>query len=365
MSSHLLRIALACLLTFSIAPLVPAQKDPAQKDPAPTKTAPTIAAQKETNQPLRIGMIGLDTSHAPAFAKLFQSESSGDKLGGMQVVAAYPGGSDDIPSSRDRVAGFTEQLQGLGAEIVDSVDALLPKVDVVLLESVDGRKHLEQVLPVFKAGKPVFIDKPLAGSLVDALAIDLLAKKYQVRWFSSSSLRFSPSIIRFRENEDLRKQIRGAAAWSPSSLEPHHTDLYWYGVHGVEVLYTAMGTGCQSVSRVHTQGVDVVTGVWEGGRVGTFRGIRDGKADYGLVVFGEKQIEIGGKYEGYAPLVDRIAVFFQGGPEGVATAETIEMFTFMQAADVSKERGGALVSLAEVHAAALAQAKEKIAQIDP
>ena len=322
-------------------------------------------AQADAAPPLRIGMIGLDTSHSPAFAKLFKDEAAGDKLSKMRVVAAYPGGSDDIASSRDRVAGYTTELASLGAEIVDSVDALLPKVDVVLLESLDGRKHLEQVLPVLKAGKPVFIDKPLSGSLVDALAIDLLAKKYKARWFSSSSLRFSSSIIRFRENEELKKQIRGASAWSPCSLEPTHTDLYWYGVHGVETLFTAMGTGCQSVTRVHTDGIDFVVGVWDGGRVGTFRGIRDGKADYGLVVFGEKQIEMGGKYEGYAPLVHRIADFFKGGDEPVANAETLEMFTFMQAADVSKERGGIPVSLAEVREESLAKAKEKIAQLDP
>ncbi|MEZ6074260.1 MAG: Gfo/Idh/MocA family oxidoreductase [Pirellulaceae bacterium] len=108
-------------------------------------------------------------------------------------MAAYPGGSQDIASSRDRVAGFTADLQKLDVEIVDSVEALLPKVDAVLLESVDGRKHLEQVLPVFKSGKPVFIDKPLAGELSDALAIDLLAKNTRV----GSVVRRSASVPRF------------------------------------------------------------------------------------------------------------------------------------------------------------------------
>ncbi len=350
LATTLSRFALSCLLLLTTSSRCAAQADVAQSD---------------SERPLRIGMIGLDTSHAPAFAKLFNDEATDDKLSKMRVTVAFPGGSDDIASSRDRVVGYTEQLAALGAEIVDSVETMLPKIDVVLLESLDGRKHLEQVLPVFKAGKPVFIDKPLAGSLVDALAIDLLAKKYNARWFSSSSLRFSPGIIRFREDKELQQQIRGASAWGPCSLEPSHTDLYWYGVHGVETLFTAMGTGCQSVTRVHTDGVDVVVGVWEGGRVGTFRGIRDGKADYGLVVFGEKQVEMGGKYEGYAPLVQHIADFFAGGTAPVANAETLEMFTFMQAADVSNERGGAPVNLAKVRAEALAQAKEKIAQLDP
>lgn len=335
----------------------------------PSQCSAQSGAQKEgpsgADKPLRLGIIGLDTSHVPAFTKMFNAKTPESGLAGMRVVAAFPGGSEDIASSRDRVAGFTEDLRKLDVEIVDSVAALLPKVDAVLLESVDGRKHLEQVLPVFKAGLPVFIDKPLAGDLTDALAIDLLAKKYKARWFSSSSLRFSPDIFRYREDPELKKQIRGAAAWSPCSLEPSHTDLYWYGVHGVEILYTAMGQGCKSVTRTHTDGTDLVVGVWDGGRIGTFRGIRDGRADYGLVVFGTKQVEVGGKYAGYAPLVHKIADFFVGGEAPVSPEETVEMFVFMQAADVSKERGGIPVDLDEVRAEALKAAKEKVAQVDP
>ena len=320
-------------------------------------------AQSETT--LRIGMIGLDTSHAPAFTKLINSVDAQGALTRMQVVAAYPGGSPDIASSRDRVAGFTAQLQELGVEIVDSVEELVKNVDAVLLESVDGRKHLEQVLPVFKSGKPVFIDKPLAGNLVDAIAIDLLAQKYDARWFSSSSLRFSPSIIQYREDEKLASQVQGADAWSPCALEPTHSDLFWYGIHGVETLYTAMGTGCQSVTRVHTEGVDLVVGQWADGRVGTFRGSRDGKTGYGLVVFGKTAIDVGGQYAGYEPLVLRIADFFLGAPAPVDSEETLELLTFMQAADVSKAQGGQPVLLSDVWEAALAEAKKKIVALDP
>ena len=314
---------------------------------------------------MRLGMIGLDTSHVPAFAKLINDPEGKGRLAEMQVVAAFPGGSDDLPTSRDRVSGYTQDLKGMGIEIVDSIETLLTKVDAVLLESVDGRKHLEQVLPVFRAGKPVFIDKPLAGNLANALAIDLLAKKYKAKWFSSSSLRFSAGTIRWREDPALKGQVMGASSWGPCSLEATHTDLYWYGVHGVESLYTAMGTGCKSVTRIHTDGTDFVAGQWADGRVGTFRGIRDGKTDYGLVVFGTKSVDVGGKYDGYAPLVMRILDFFAGGEAPVAPDETIEMFTFMEAADVSLDRGGAPVTLESVREAALIEANKIIAKLDP
>ena len=148
----------------------------------------TSSAQSADNAAvIKVGIIGLDTSHVTAFTKLLNDPQASGDLAGVRVVAAYPGGSPDIPASKNRLAGFTEGVQKMGVEIVDSIDALLTKVDVVLLESVDGRPHLEQATPVLKAGKPLFIDKPVAGSLADAIEIFRLAEQHKVPCFSSSS----------------------------------------------------------------------------------------------------------------------------------------------------------------------------------
>jgi predicted dehydrogenase len=227
---------------------------------------------------------------------LNDAKATGD-IGLVDVVVAYPGGSDDIPASRDRVAGFTKELREAGVEIVDSIDVLLTKCDVVLLESVDGRPHLAQARPVIEAGKPLFIDKPLAGSLADAMAIYRLAEKHQVPVFSSSSLRFGAGLANLTSDPKLGDVV-GCVVHSPCAVEPHHPDLFWYGVHGVEMVYTIMGEGCETVTRTHTDGTDVVTGVWRGGRVATYRGQRDGKSDYGGIVYGSKGIAAIGKYEG-------------------------------------------------------------------
>lgn len=317
----------------------------------------TFAADK----PLRAGIIGLDTSHVPAFTKLFNDPKAAGDLADVKVVAAFPGGSSDIPSSRDRVQGYTDELRNMGVEIVDSIPALLEKVDVVLIESVDGRPHLQQVIPVFKARKPVFIDKPLAGSLVDAVVISELGKKYNVPWFSSSSLRFGPGTIGLRNNPEVGN-IVGCDAWSPCPLEPHHPDLFWYGIHGVETLFTLMGPGCASVTRASTDGTDLVTGTWKDGRVGTFRGIRAGKADYGAMVFGSKAIRAAGAYEGYKPLVEQIAKFFKTGQSPVSAEETLEIIAFMEAADESKRQNGAPVSIESVLTKAHEEAKSRLAE---
>jgi hypothetical protein len=298
----------------------------------------------------RVGIIGLDTSHSPAFTKILNDPNAASDVAGFRVVVAYPYGSRTIESSYSRIPRYIDEIRELGVEIVDSIGAVLSRSDVVLLMTNDGRLHLEQALQVFKAGKPVFIDKPLAGSLADAVAIVDAARQHGVPVFSSSSLRYTAGAVAARSGTLGR--IVGADAFSPATIEPTHPDLFWYGVHGVELLFTAMGTGCEEVVRVHTAGTDVVVGRWRDGRVGTFRGIRDGRSGYGGHAFGTDGIGPLGPFDGYRALVVEIATFFRTLVPPVSAEETLEIFAFMEAADESTRRGGAPVRITDVLSAA-------------
>jgi GFO/IDH/MocA oxidoreductase family protein len=296
---------------------------------------------------LRIGMIGLDTSHVPAFTQLLNDPKDKNHVPGGRVVAAFKGGSQDIESSRSRVDKYTEQLQKeFGVKIVDSIEELCRQVDVVMLQSLDGRPHLDQARPVFKAGKPMFIDKPFAGSLRDAIEIFRLAKKHQVPVFTSSSYRFYDSMVELKKTDV--GEIRGAISYGPCELEPHHPDLFWYGVHPTEALFTVMGTGCETVVRTSTPNTDVITGVWSGGRVGTLRGLRNASAPHKVIVFGTKAVAEQKGSGDYAPLVREIMKFFQTGIAPVSPEETLEIFAFMEAADESKRQGGRPVNISDV-----------------
>ena len=319
-----------------------------------------VNAHAADSAPLRAGMIGLDTSHVPAFAKIFNNPNANGDVAGIRVVAGYPGGTD-YPPSRDRVKGFTEQLRGMGIEIVETIPQLLEKVDVVLLESVDGRIHLQEATPVIKSGKPLFIDKPAAGSLADAIAIYELAKKHNVPCFSSSSLRFATGVQELLKNEKLGT-IAGAVTWGSCSYQEGTPDMFFYGIHGIEPLYALMGTGCETVTRVQTRDTDVVTGVWKDGRVGTYRGIRKNNAAFGAVAFGSKAIVQAGREGGYEELCREIGRFFRTRKAPVQPEETIEIFAFMEAADESKRQGGAPVSLASALAKARAESAAKLAK---
>ncbi len=308
---------------------------------------------------IRIGIIGLDTSHCTEFTRRFNDPNDKNFVPGGKVVAAFKGGSPDIKESWTRVEGYTKQLQEkFGVKIVDSIEELCAQVDVVMLESLDGRPHLQQAIPVFKAKKPIFIDKPVAGTLADAIQIFRLAKENNVPCFSSSSLRYYPTIDELKKSEF--GELKGAISVGPAHKESHHPDLFWYGIHPTEALFTMMGKGCESVSRTSTADTDVVTGIWSGGKVGTLRGLRNAAEPYRLTVFGSKAV-LDKKLEGdYTPFLREVMKFFQTGIAPVSPEETLEIYAFMEAADESKRVGGCPVKIADVMKKAEAEIKSDV-----
>jgi len=308
--------------------------------------------------PIRVGIIGLDTSHAVKFTEFLNLGDRPEHVPGARIVAAYPQGSRDIESSVSRVPGYADAVRGLGVEIVPSIEKLIEQVDAVLLESNDGRVHLEQAAPVLAAGRRLFIDKPMASSLADALSIFRLAEHHRTPVFSASSLRFGTTtqVVRNGSIGD----VLGCDVYAPMKIEPTHPDLFWYGIHGCEALFTVMGTGCQSVHRTSTLGSDLITGVWSGGRIGTYRGLRAEKQAYGGTAFSARAIAPVGESSGYRPLVVEIVNFFRTGTPPVSERETVELLAFMEAADESRRQDGATVMIADIIAAAESTARTQL-----
>lgn len=319
-----------------------------------------MALAEEPAQEIRIGIIGLDTSHATDFTRIFNvvphNPADAAKLAGLRVVAAYAPGSKDIPESYQRIPEYTKIVKAMEVEIVDSLEELMTRVDVVLLESNDGKVHLEQVRPVLKAGKPVFIDKPLAANLADCLRISDEAAAAGVPLFTSSALRYGAATQAARAGKiGVPTHVE---AHSPASLEQSHVDLYWYGIHGVETVFTVLGKGALSVKRGTTaDGLIEVSGQWTDGRTGVFRESNStDRSGYGGIAKGDKGELAIGTFDGYEPLLIAVAEFFRTGKPPVTIEETLEIYAFMEAADESKRRGGEVVTLAEVMEKARAEA---------
>jgi hypothetical protein len=304
------------------------------------------------DKPFRLGIVGLDTSHVTHFTSFLNDPANKT---GCKVVAAYRGGSADIPSSANRLEMFTNALKEKhGVEIVDSIEELCKKVDGILLESLDGRPHLEQVKPVFAAGKPVFIDKPVAASLADVVEIFQLSRESGVPCWTSSTWRFTDGVQAVKGGKV--GDVVGCIAYGPCSLEPHHPDFYWYGIHTAETLFSLMGTGCETVARTTSEAADVAVGQWKDGRIGIFRGQRHAGGQAGFLAFGTKGVHQDVHAGGYPVLLKEIVNFFKTGKAPVSPEETLELFAFMSAADESKAKGGVPVRLDKV----LAKAQEEV-----
>jgi Oxidoreductase family, NAD-binding Rossmann fold len=295
---------------------------------------------------LRLGIIGTDTSHAVEFTKILNNDSNPDHVPGARVVAAFKGGSPDIPSSHDRVEKFAAELQNTWhIQFVKQIRDLCPLVDGILLESVDGRVHLDQFRQAAVCGKPVFIDKPLASTFSDAQEIARIAKAGNIPWFSASSLRFGP--VPAMRSPDMT----GVYVWGPGPLEQHQQlDLSWYAIHPIEMLFTIMGPDVEQVTRTYTPDADVLTGVWKDGRIGTVRAIRP-YSTIGAVVFHQDRKKPPTIYndvaDGYPPLVTEIVKFFQTGIPPVSNDETLKIYAFMDAAQQSREHGGIPVNISK------------------
>lgn len=304
------------------------------------------------HSPLRIGFVSLDSSHCTAFTKLLQ-EAAADPadpwgLADAAITAGWPGGSPDFPLSRDRVDGFTAEMQSLGVQIVSTVEELLEQVDAVILGAVDGRQHEELAARIFPARLPVFIDKPLAHDYPAACRVATLARQYRTPWFTASALRFQNALTStLSELQLANEHITGCDAWGTLRTGLGHLELAWYGIHGIEALYAVMGTGCQTVTRCRTECGDLTTGLWPGGRLGTFRALHEGRQPpgFGMTIFGSHTIRSLHFPANYHELLGAILQFFRSGLPPVSNSESSEIFAFMHAAETSSRQSGQAISL--------------------
>lgn len=290
---------------------------------------------------LQLGMVGLDTSHCAAFAEILHNKNGKHHVGGGRLISAFPGGSRKFSNSINRVEGFTRQLsEDYGVRIVDDVESAAEGVDAVLLESVDGRQHLEQFRRIAPFGKPVFIDKPFACSSADAREMIDLSRKHNAPIFSASAVRYAMGV----QELGAGKEIAGCQVFGPAALLPDYPGYFWYGIHSAEVLFSKMGPGCVEVSVRKGSQADIITGLWKDGRTGAIYGYRIEKlSTFGCTVFGEGFLETGtaqGEPPSYALLLSRVIEFFKSGNSPVPEAEMLEITAFLEAANGSRETGG-------------------------
>ncbi|MHA1684403.1 MAG: Gfo/Idh/MocA family oxidoreductase [Promethearchaeota archaeon] len=284
---------------------------------------------------LKLGMVGLDTSHVPGFMQDIQK----NKKLNAKVLFGYPGGSDLTSVSRDRVMKFTMRAGQLGADIIEDLDVIAEKSDGIILTSCDGRQHLEQMKVLAKHGKPIFVDKPFSCSLVDAKAIIKLSEKYKTPLFSASSLRYAKGIYEFGKG----KKIQAAEAYGPVKILDDYPGWFWYGVHSAEILFELLGPGVKDVEVVASENVDIVTSNWNHGRKGICFGYRYEKFNrWGARLWTRTGMEdtVALKKPSFSELmVPHIIKFLRDGVSPVDTRTMVEIMAYLEAVNEAKETG--------------------------
>lgn len=297
---------------------------------------------------LDIGLIGLDTSHVIAFTELLNDPKHPHHVPGGRIVAGFPGGSEDFESSWSRVEGYTTDLRDrFGVKIMDSPEAVAEAVDLVFIESCDGRVHLEQFKQIVEFGKPTFIDKPLTVDAEEADEILRLAKKAGVPVMSASSLRYYDNLLAALDEFGADDPIVGCDTFGPMAINLPQPGLFWYGIHTVDILVSVFGPGCRHVRDDSNDDFDVVTAVWEDGRMGTVRGSRTGNVQFGVTLHGKsssRYVDLSAvERPGYATMLEKILQSLPNGKSDVPDAEMLDVVRLIAAANESRDNSGRAV----------------------
>ena len=281
---------------------------------------------------LQFGMLGVDTSHGPAFASLLNGSNGRGEIQGAKMVTAFPEPSA-LSISMDRVGQFTEEVRSYGVKVTKTIEEMVEGVDAVLILSADGACHLDQLKRLVPWGKPVFIDKPFALTGVDAEEMKELARSLPV--MSSSALRFAEGLT-----VALGKgAVCGASVFGPVDFLKERPGFSWYGIHMVEMLFRALGTGVRSV-RAECDGKDyMLKGIWKDGRIGKMRGIGEGDASFGGTIHYKDHSERFAIRSHHTPfytsLLEAIIRFVHEGRAEPPLDETVAIIRFLEALDVS------------------------------
>lgn len=295
---------------------------------------------------LRLGIVDFDSSHSIEFTRRFNhvGVDSDQYVDGARVVLGWPGDSTMAP---ERIPGFTDEVQSCGVELVDDPQAMIGRINGVLILSLCGSAHLERVRPFLEAGVPAYVDKPFACSVDDAMEMQRLSREYGTLLYHSSALAFSEEVQTLQSRISHYGTLHGAVTYGPAKRAEGNPGLFHYGIHTVALLFALLGTGCESVATDYTPEAEVVTARWQDGRLATVRGVRTGSSSYGCLAFnnyGVIHLPVSTRYA-YRNLCRSIVESFTTGEPAVPHERNLEEVQFVVASMRSEQNGGARILL--------------------
>ncbi len=315
------------------------------KRPAPKLDRPVVVDAAPATGTLRLGILGLDSSHVPEFTRRIHGMTDAG-TSRCRVTRFWSDGQHDMPESE--VAKWRADTEAMGVEEADSLDALLDEVDGVLVLTVNGAKHEAQAAEALKRGLPTYIDKPLANDLASAQRILAAAREGKARCYSASSLRFATELDQV-PREQLGELV-AIDAVGPGELNDAMPRLLFYGVHTVEMVDALWGPGVSHVRADAGDDRDVIQLRYRDGRYAHLRLERRGGYDFAATLHGTQGVHHF-KVD-FAPVYSRLVAgmvrFFEGGDAPADLRDIVENIAVIEAAHSSLEQNGAWVGVSAI-----------------
>jgi predicted dehydrogenase len=302
------------------------------------------SAGSRAGEVFRIGAIGVDSSHLAEFTRRINQRNDAG-LTRCRVTAFWDAGNHRMPA--EQVAGWCKAAEDLGAARAASEEALLSRVDGVMVLAVDGASHARLAGAALARGLPSYIDKPLTCSLSEARWILEAARSGGARCYSASSLRFAAELAMCRGQE--LGELVAIDAYGPGELNDAMPGVFFYGVHTIEMVDAIWGPGVERVRAFRGEHRDLVDLWYRDGRHAHLRLERRGCYDFGGTVHGSKglrsfRVDFS---EVYNRLIEGMTGFFEGGPAPAALRDIVENVAVMEAANLSLGAGGGGVKVGD------------------
>jgi virulence factor len=290
---------------------------------------------------IRLGLVGTNTSHAPAFASIINGNAErAARVEGARIVAVWGDSSaESLALEADRkllTAPALAETYGI-EQVVDQPVAMIGHIDAVLV--VDdlglGARHGTLAQPFVDAGIPTFIDKPMTLDLAEAVTLFDLAEQRGSPLMSTSALRFAHEVA------DMRTRMADLGALSSvTSVGPG--DWFNYGVHAVEMFQTLVGPGARWVHAFSEPARDVVVIGYDERPTVVVQTLRDANYVFHLAAYAEKgwdECEVTDADGFYSGMMAAVLEMVRTGRAPVNPANTLEILAILHAGERSAQTG--------------------------
>jgi len=186
-----------------------------------------LSAPMTPDRPLRIGVVGYE-GHGVLFTNELNS-GLGAKTG---LIVSHVWKRGPVPQEDQKKYGFT---------VVETPQAMIGRVDGVLITEALPFHYAELAAPFIRAGVRTFLNRPLAASAEEAAGLLRLSHESRNPILAASALTVDPQVLAIRQARDEFAPLKIVNVTGPS----HH---FWnYVPHVISALVSALGPGIEEV----------------------------------------------------------------------------------------------------------------------